>query len=108
MRILSLVVALALPLAACDGGAGAFCERGTEMAERLDSGEFDPTDRDDVRSFADEMAALAEDAPDAIKGEVETIADGLSKLSEGDISAAQDPEFFPALERFGEYAEREC
>lgn len=108
MRFVIAGLVLALGLVACNDDTEAFCDKGTEIAERLESGDFDPTNPDDVGAFADEMHELAADAPDEIEDEVDTIADGLEKLSEGDISAAQDPEFQPALERFGEYAENEC
>lgn len=107
MRIVLAGLVLALGLTGCDG-SGDFCGSAEDMAERIQSDEFDPTESEDVRGFADEMADLADDAPDEIRADVETIADGLERLADGDITVAQEGEFLPALQRFGEYTEEEC
>jgi hypothetical protein len=54
------------------------------------------------------MRDLAGEAPDEIRGETETVADGLERLAEGDASAASDENFAPALEKFAAYVDEEC
>jgi hypothetical protein len=86
MRIVMVAAFVAVGLGACTD-SDAFCSRGEEIADRIQN-DFDP--------------------PDEIRGETETVADGLERLAEGDASAASDENFAPALEKFAAYVDEEC
>lgn len=107
MRLVMVGLVLVMGLGACTGSGG-FCSRAEELASRLESDKFEARDQEDVRDFAADMRDLADEAPDAIREETERVADGLSRLTGGDVSVADDEQFFRAVERFAGYVDAEC
>lgn len=75
LRILVLAVLLALVMVACNGGdAQAFCDSQATLED------LDPSDAE----AADRLSELADEAPDEIAEDVQTVADGLEAVNAGE------------------------
>jgi hypothetical protein len=102
MRYVGVALIVALFFVACGGKdeSEAFCDVAREVEET------DPSqpDLDEIRRLTEE---LRDAAPDEIKDEAETFAEGIEQLAEGDTSALTD-EFNEAAEKIGEYGQENC
>lgn len=102
MRYVGVALLATLLFISCGGNdeSEAFCEVAREVEET------DPSqpDLDEIRRLTED---LRDAAPDEIKDEAETFAEGIEQLAQGDTSVLTD-EFNEAAERIGEYGEEHC
>lgn len=122
LALLLLVPVLALGAGCGDddddvSSGGGFCDRArlldAQMSNLEEQFEGDEIPSGDVfEQTADAISGLADDAPDEIRGDLETLADGVREIAEifGDIDlsdpeALSDPENAEQLEAIGERME---
>ena len=125
-RLAAILLVPVLALGAGCGGdddddgvsaGGDFCDQARDLDEQMTALEtqFEGEDIPSSEVFeqtADAIGGLADDAPSAIKGDLETLEDGVREIAEifGDIdlsdpAALSDPENMEQLEQMGERME---